>query len=228
MLALAVPAAPTTSRSTRIACGRSSGAMRTRPRRGVARTAVRCVPGPSTPAAAYSTRPWSAATAPSTWAGRRALYAISRTGDCAGRLPRARSSTRRPCSTIAAAYFGSGDGHLYARDARSGAPVWAFPTEPPEVTGAFINWFEATSRCGRRHLIAPNDNFRIYAIARDDGQSAPRAFERPGRAAVPATSTARRPPARSYARCRRGSRAGSRAFRVRPRDNRPRRRSRSP
>jgi outer membrane protein assembly factor BamB len=68
-------------------------------------------------------------------------------------------------------YFGSGDGHLYARDARTGAPVWDFAAAPPESTGAFINWFEgnvAVTADGT--LIAPNDNFRIYGVGRDDGQ----------------------------------------------------------
>ena len=67
-------------------------------------------------------------------------------------------------------YFGSGDGHLYARDAQTGAPVWAFQAEAPSATGAFINWFEGNVAIGADGtLIAPNDNFRIYAIDRDDG-----------------------------------------------------------
>src|SRR5262249_51088294 len=37
-------------------------------------------------------------------------------------------------------YFGSGDGTLYARTAATGAPVWTFAADPPDTTGAFINW----------------------------------------------------------------------------------------
>ena len=67
-------------------------------------------------------------------------------------------------------YFGSGDGHLYARDARTGAPVWDFAAAPPETTGAFINWFEGNvAIAADGSLIAPNDNFRLYALDRDSG-----------------------------------------------------------
>ena len=41
----------------------------------------------------------------------------------------------------------------------------------PTTTGAFINWFEGNVAIeGDGTLIAPNDNFRIYAVDRDSGQ----------------------------------------------------------
>ena len=64
-------------------------------------------------------------------------------------------------------YFGSGDGHLYALDAATGAPVWTFAADDPNVTGAFINWFEGNVAMGADGtLYVPNDNFLTYALAR--------------------------------------------------------------
>jgi outer membrane protein assembly factor BamB len=61
-------------------------------------------------------------------------------------------------------YFGSGDGKLRAVDAQTGAAVWTFEAESPEVNQAFINWFEGNVAIGKRgDLYAPNDNFAVYA-----------------------------------------------------------------
>jgi outer membrane protein assembly factor BamB len=69
-------------------------------------------------------------------------------------------------------YFGSGDGHVYALDAATGAEIWRFAAQSPADTGGYINWFEGNVAMGTDGaLYAPNDNFRVYVIDRDDGTS---------------------------------------------------------
>jgi outer membrane protein assembly factor BamB len=69
-------------------------------------------------------------------------------------------------------YVGSGDGHVYALDAATGAEVWRFAAQPAVDTGGYINWFEGNVAMGvDGNLYAPNDNFRVYVIDRDDGTS---------------------------------------------------------
>ena len=69
-------------------------------------------------------------------------------------------------------YIGSGDGHVYALDAATGAEVWRFAAQPAADTGGYINWFEGNVAMGvDGNLYAPNDNFRVYVIDRDDGTS---------------------------------------------------------
>ncbi|HEY2744523.1 MAG TPA: PQQ-binding-like beta-propeller repeat protein, partial [Polyangia bacterium] len=66
--------------------------------------------------------------------------------------------------------FGSGDGVLRALDARTGNSVWMTPADSPDVTSAFINWFEgnvALSPSGA--LYVPNDNHFVYAVDRASG-----------------------------------------------------------
>jgi len=100
------------------------------------------------------------------------FYAISRTGRLRWSVPTGQIiDSAALLDDRGRVYFGSGDGHLYARDARTGAPVWSFAAAPPDTTGAFINWFEGNVAIqGDGTLIAPNDNFRIYAVDRDSGQ----------------------------------------------------------
>ncbi|MBM4370600.1 MAG: PQQ-like beta-propeller repeat protein [Deltaproteobacteria bacterium] len=67
-------------------------------------------------------------------------------------------------------YVGSGDGRLYARDSATGAEVWTFQADGPEVRGAFINWFEGNVALGPDGtLVVPNDNWFVYGIDRDTG-----------------------------------------------------------
>ena len=74
-------------------------------------------------------------------------------------------------------YFGSGDAHLYALDRASGELVWKFEADPVEVVEARydvdsynVDWFEGNvAMLADGTLIAPNDNFLVYAIDRDDG-----------------------------------------------------------
>ncbi|MCA9565146.1 MAG: PQQ-like beta-propeller repeat protein, partial [Myxococcales bacterium] len=66
-------------------------------------------------------------------------------------------------------YFGAGDGHVYALNASTGEEVWRFEADEPG-DGAFIRWFEGNVAIGPDGtLYAPNDNFYVYAINRDDG-----------------------------------------------------------
>lgn len=67
-------------------------------------------------------------------------------------------------------YFGSGDGRLRALKTSDGSSVWTYEAEDPKVTDALINWFEGNVAIGPDGtLLVPNDNFRVYGIARDDG-----------------------------------------------------------
>lgn len=68
-------------------------------------------------------------------------------------------------------YYGSGDGILRALDTRTGAEVWKFHAEAPEVNNAYINWFEGNVAIGPDGtLYAPNDNNALYAVNRDGTQ----------------------------------------------------------
>jgi outer membrane protein assembly factor BamB len=67
-------------------------------------------------------------------------------------------------------YVGSGDGFLYAFDRGTGDVLWKFQAEDPSDTGAFIRWFEGNvAMMPSGALLVPNDNFRVYAVDRDDG-----------------------------------------------------------
>lgn len=67
-------------------------------------------------------------------------------------------------------YFGSGDGYLYALNRRDGSMVWRFQADEPSTNNAFIRWFEGNvGMTEDGTLIAPNDNFCTYGIAREDG-----------------------------------------------------------
>lgn len=66
--------------------------------------------------------------------------------------------------------FGSGDGHVYALDRTSGTQLWNFAADAPELSSAFINWFEGNVAIGADGtLYAPNDNFCTYALRRETG-----------------------------------------------------------
>lgn len=75
-------------------------------------------------------------------------------------------------------YFGSGDGHVYCLDRASGALVWKFEADSVEaveqrygVESFNVNWFEGNlAMLDDGTLIAPNDNFLVYAIDRDTGE----------------------------------------------------------
>jgi outer membrane protein assembly factor BamB len=74
-------------------------------------------------------------------------------------------------------YFGSGDAHVYALDRTDGGLVWKFAADPVEVVeeryavDSFnVDWFEGNvAMLADGTLLAPNDNFLIYAIDRDSG-----------------------------------------------------------
>jgi outer membrane protein assembly factor BamB len=74
-------------------------------------------------------------------------------------------------------YFGSGDAHLYALDRGSGQLLWKFKADPVEVVeerygieSFNVDWFEGNvAMLEDGTLIAPNDNFLIYAVDRDRG-----------------------------------------------------------
>ncbi|MEZ4390787.1 MAG: PQQ-binding-like beta-propeller repeat protein [Polyangiales bacterium] len=67
-------------------------------------------------------------------------------------------------------YFGSGDGYLYALNRRDGTMAWRFQADEPSTNNAFIRWFEGNvGMTEDGTLVAPNDNFCTYGIAREDG-----------------------------------------------------------
>jgi len=69
-------------------------------------------------------------------------------------------------------YFGSGDGYLRAVELASGNLIWDFLAEDPVQTKAYIRWFEGNVAVGKDGtLYAPNDNFRLYALDADKGES---------------------------------------------------------
>ncbi len=75
-------------------------------------------------------------------------------------------------------YFGSGDARLYAVDRATGEVVWTFVADPVEVVeerydiDSFnVDWFEGNvGMLEDGTLIAPNDNFLVYAIDRETGR----------------------------------------------------------
>lgn len=68
-------------------------------------------------------------------------------------------------------YFGSGDGKLRALNRFTGDLVWEFVADDPSANGAFINWFEGNvAMAANGDLIAPNDNYFVYRIDRNNGQ----------------------------------------------------------
>ncbi|MCG8572811.1 MAG: PQQ-binding-like beta-propeller repeat protein [Spirochaetes bacterium] len=76
-------------------------------------------------------------------------------------------------------YFGSGDGYVYCLDRKDGRLIWKFAAHTPqEVQEQFkiktynVNWFEGNiGMLKDGTLLAPNDNYLVYAIDRDLGQS---------------------------------------------------------
>lgn len=75
-------------------------------------------------------------------------------------------------------YVGSGDAHVYAFNRENGKLIWKFKADDVEtvekkynIKSYNVNWFEgniAILKDGT--LIAPNDNFLIYLIDRENGQ----------------------------------------------------------
>jgi len=75
-------------------------------------------------------------------------------------------------------YFGSGDGHVYAVDRTTGTVKWKFKSDTTDevlknygIETFNLNWFEGNiSMLKDGTLIAPNDNYVVYAINRDNGE----------------------------------------------------------
>jgi outer membrane protein assembly factor BamB len=75
-------------------------------------------------------------------------------------------------------YFGSGDARVYCLDRANGELIWTFEADPVEVVeekygveSYNVDWFEGNiAMLEDGTLIAPNDNFLIYAIDRDTGR----------------------------------------------------------
>lgn len=76
-------------------------------------------------------------------------------------------------------YVGSGDAFVYAFDRVTGKKVWKFKAHTPqEVTEKYdiktynLNWFEGNiAMLPDGSVIAPNDNYLIYRLNRNTGQS---------------------------------------------------------
>jgi len=74
-------------------------------------------------------------------------------------------------------YFGSGDGFVYCADRRDGRIVWKSKAHSVEEVGKEfgiktynVNWFEGNvGMLADGTIIAPNDNYLVYALGRDDG-----------------------------------------------------------
>ena len=76
-------------------------------------------------------------------------------------------------------FVGSGDGYVYAFERKKGKLLWKFKAHTPEeVTKIYglktynVNWFEGNIGILKDGtLLAPNDNYLVYAINRDTGRS---------------------------------------------------------
>lgn len=75
-------------------------------------------------------------------------------------------------------YFGSGDQHVYCVDRETGAVLWTFKAHSvEEVQKEFgiktynVAWFEGNiAMLKDGTLLAPNDNYVVYALNRDEGK----------------------------------------------------------
>lgn len=75
-------------------------------------------------------------------------------------------------------FFGSGDGHLYALNKKDGQILWKHKAHSvEEVEKEFgvktynVNWYEGNvSMLKDGTLLAPNDNYLVYAVNREDGK----------------------------------------------------------
>ena len=74
-------------------------------------------------------------------------------------------------------YFGSGDANVYCLDRETGALIWKSPAQTTaEVEQQYgiktynVNWFEGNiGMLPDGTLLAPNDNYLVYALNREDG-----------------------------------------------------------
>ena len=74
-------------------------------------------------------------------------------------------------------YFGSGDANVYCLDRETGALIWKSPAQTTaEVEAQYgiktynVNWFEGNiGMLPDGTLLAPNDNYLVYALNREDG-----------------------------------------------------------
>ena len=74
--------------------------------------------------------------------------------------------------------FGAGDGHVYCLDRRTGTERWRFRADSPaEVAERYgirtynLDWFEGNiSMLADGTVIAPNDNYLVYALDRESGK----------------------------------------------------------
>ena len=75
-------------------------------------------------------------------------------------------------------YFGSGDSHVYCLDKDTGRMIWKFAAHSTQaVERQFgiktynLNWFEGNlAMLPDGTLLAPNDNYLVYALDRDTGE----------------------------------------------------------
>lgn len=75
-------------------------------------------------------------------------------------------------------YVGSGDARVYALDRATGSLVWTFQADPVQaveerygVESYNVDWFEGNlAMLSDGTLLAPNDNFLVYALDRDTGR----------------------------------------------------------
>ncbi len=74
-------------------------------------------------------------------------------------------------------YVGSGDAHVYCMDRNTGKILWKFKADPVGVVekkysikSYNVDWFEGNiAMLEDGTIVAPNDNFLVYAIDRDTG-----------------------------------------------------------
>ncbi|HWQ99180.1 MAG TPA: PQQ-binding-like beta-propeller repeat protein [Clostridia bacterium] len=74
-------------------------------------------------------------------------------------------------------YFGSGDANVYCLDRETGTLIWKSPAQTTEQVEAQygiktynVNWFEGNiGMLPDGTLLAPNDNYLVYALNREDG-----------------------------------------------------------
>ncbi len=126
------------------------------------------------------------------------FYAIDKTGKLKWKFPTGEIiDSSALLDNKGRVYFGSGDGHVYCLKRSNGEKLWDFKADTTaEVKEKFdiktfnVNWFEGNiSILKDGTLLAPNDNYLVYAIDREKGVRRTQYFGNEMIWSVPAVNT---------------------------------------